>query len=116
VRKYIIGFFVFLQLILKFEEAFASCKVYGISDGPQSLSCDFGATKIELKCIKNKYYLNNRPVLIAFHLEVEDPKEVIPLVFKAEGMTLTAVLSNKKDKKSDLEVNGRNIFGNCSKI
>jgi hypothetical protein len=108
---FVLGLFLFTSL-----EARSECKVYGISDGPQNLVCDFKGQRVELTCKDSKYFLNNRPVLIAFHYEVENRNEPVPLVFKAEGMTLIAILDKNKTQKSELELKNKNIFGNCSKI
>lgn len=90
------------------------CKVYGISDSPQKIDCKFGTKKLNLSCDKSKYYLNGIPVIVAFHLEVQEGPS--PLVFKTEHMTLTVTFQGQIDRKSELETKDGIIFGTCSKI
>lgn len=70
--------------------AFAKCKVYGISDSPQKLTCQFPEMEVRLSCRWNTYYLNSEKVNLAFHMEVEEG--AVPLVFKTKsGVTLTVL-------------------------
>lgn len=74
--------------------AFAAklCKVYGISDSPQTLHCSFPEREIHLSCDDGKYFLNTSPVSTAFHMEVETG--TVPLVFKTSGMIMTVIMDN----------------------
>jgi hypothetical protein len=69
-----------------------NCKVYGITDGPQSLSCKLKGKFVKLSCLKGRYYLNGSEVKEAFHMEVEEG--TVPLVFKASDMTLTVMMDS----------------------
>lgn len=99
--------FVFLS-----SSAFAqACKVYGISDGPQKLSCSFKNLDIRLHCLKGRYYLNNSLVSDAFHMDVEEGAS--PLVFKTPSMQLTVIINSKKNIEGELEMSGMSYFGRC---
>lgn len=107
---------LWVSLIFLNSEIYAtpSCKVYGISDGPQNLSCEFSGKKMELQCLKGKYFLDRSPVTVAYHLEVESGPN--PLVFKTDGLTLTVTLENGVDKAAELETFKGTIIGICKKI
>jgi len=89
----------------------ANCKVYGISDSPQKLSCSFKALDIKLSCREGQYYLNNSLVSDAFHFEVEEGPT--PLVFKAPDMQLVVVINSKRDIQGEVEKSGITYFGRC---
>ncbi len=89
------------------------CKVYGISDGPQKLACTFSEKKVSLSCQNGKYFLNSEPVLVAFHLEVEEGSN--PLVFKTQDTTLTVVLEEKAGDAELKSASGEQT-GVCKKI
>jgi hypothetical protein len=105
-----------LGCLFLFTNSYAqnSCKVYGISDSPQGLTCRFKNKEMMLICKEGKYFFNNLPVLVAFHLEVEDGPT--PLVFKTDSMTLTVTLKDKVDAKAEIETKTGIIFGTCKKI
>jgi hypothetical protein len=88
----------------------SACKVDGISDSPQGMSCKFKNKEIKLTCQKGVYFLNEEPVSVAFHMEVETGS--VPLVFQATTMTLTAI---QLDKTYDAELSmGRShLTGIC---
>lgn len=87
------------------------CKVYGISDSPQKLTCQFGAETIRLSCQKGTYFLNQSKVNLAFHMEVEDG--AVPLIFRASDLELTVIMQSKIDIQAEL-VRGRLIRnGQC---
>lgn len=82
--------FLTLLLLISSLPAWAKCKVYGISDSPQKLSCDFESIKVRLSCKWRNYYLNGEKVNLAFHMDVEEG--ATPLVFKTNsGKTLTVL-------------------------
>ncbi len=109
-------FFLWVTLIFLNREIHAApiCKVYGISDGPQNLSCEFSSKKMELQCINGKYFLDRSLVTVAYHLEVESGSN--PLVFKTDGLTLTVTLENGMDKAAELETLKGTIIGVCKKF
>jgi len=80
------------------------CKVYGISDSPQKITCQFGTETIHLSCKQGTYFLNQSKVNVAFHMEVEDG--AVPLVFRASNLELTVVMQSKVDIQAEL-VRGR---------
>lgn len=83
--KILVIFSLFISL-----PAFAKCKVYGISDSPQRLSCDLGELNVSLTCKSRTYYMNGEKVNLAFHMDVEEG--ATPLVFKTNsGKTLTVL-------------------------
>lgn len=87
--------------------SWAKCKVYGISDSPQKLTCKFPELEVRLTCKLNTYYLNSQKVNLAFHMEVEEG--AVPLVFKTNtGVTLTVlpeaqILAEYNDGKVQME-------------
>ena len=89
----------------------ADCKVYGISDSPQKLTCSFKSSEIALRCKGGSYYLNSTKVLQAFHYEVEEGP--VPLVFKAKDMQLTVLIKSKVQIEAELEKNGKASTGTC---
>ncbi len=70
-----------------------ACKVYGISDSPQSLSCHFRTGELKLSCVNGQYVLGGLNVTQAFHMEVERGSS--PLVFQAPDLKLTATKMNR---------------------
>lgn len=101
----------FLVLLSVLPAHAAICKVYGISDSPQRLSCSFKALDIKLSCRQGQYYLNNSFVSDAFHYEVEEGPT--PLVFKASDMQLVVVINSKRDIQGEVETSGKTFFGRC---
>ncbi len=94
-----------LILVCLMNSAIArDCKVYGISDSPQKLTCQFGAETVRLSCQEGTYYLNQSKVNLAFHLEVEDG--AVPLVFRTSDFELTVIIQSKVDIQAEL-VRGR---------
>lgn len=87
------------------------CKVYGISDSPQKLSCRFPDRQVLLSCQDGKYFLNQSPVTVAFHLEVESG--TVPLVFKSSDMTMTVLLNDPIE--ADLALNKAEVRGSCKR-
>ncbi len=99
--------------------AFASkCNVYGISDGPQKLSCVIKVgkklKKMLLQCESSQYKLiwNNRsyPVDTAYHEEVESGSN--PLVFRSEKILFTAIIHHFS-AQAELEMDGHLYKGIC---
>jgi hypothetical protein len=88
-----------------------ACKVYGISDSPQKLTCSFKNQEIALRCKDGQYYLNSTKVLSAFHFEVEEGP--VPLVFKAHDIQLTVTIDSKVDIQGELEKGGKTHSGSC---
>jgi hypothetical protein len=88
-----------------------SCKVYGISDGPQGLQCRFPDREVLLSCINGQYFLDRVAVSMAFHLEVESG--TVPLVFKAPALTLTVVMD--RPIEAELQIGKVQILGTCTK-
>jgi hypothetical protein len=70
-----------------------SCNVYGISDSPQELICSFPSLTVELNCRRGRYYLNQTPVSVAFHMDVADDGPS-PLIFKTSDMQLTVLMDD----------------------
>lgn len=109
---------IFLLLIFSSLASATICKVDGISDGPQKMSCiiKMGSKmeKIRLQCKSSHYEFiwNNKsyPVDIAYHEEVESGSS--PLVFCSGAMRLTAIIDNSSTS-AELEVNGRFYRGIC---
>lgn len=100
-----------LAVLFSSSLSFASaCKVDGISDSPQGMTCKFKNTQIKLTCQKGVYFLNEVPVSVAFHMEVETGS--VPLVFQATSMTLTAV-QLEKSYDAELETGRRRLIGTC---
>lgn len=89
----------------------SACKVDGISDSPQGMTCKFKDRLINLTCQKGVYFLNEDLVNVAFHMEVE--VGAVPLVFKADAMTLTAVQINKSKYEAELQVGRTSMTGVC---
>lgn len=87
------------------------CKVYGISDSPQTLNCSFPDRQILLTCQNGKYFLNQTPVTMAFHLEVETG--TVPLVFKVEDITMTVLLNDPIE--AGLEMGKAEVKGSCKR-
>lgn len=88
------------------------CKVYGISDGPQKLSCSFNNLKINLHCKRGTYYLNSARVKAAYHYDVEYGS--VPLVFETNDMKMIVVMEPKVDIVAELERTGRApLMGTC---
>ncbi len=87
------------------------CVVFGISDGPQKLTCLFKALEVRLSCQEGTYFINQDRVASAYHLEVESGPA--PLVFKAPGLELVVHLHSKTDIQAELEQGGRVLKGDC---
>lgn len=105
-------FLIMSALLLSSLSALAKpCKVYGISDGPQSLGCQFGEEVVQLTCQKGSYYLNAVKVDMAFHLETEEGPS--PLVFKNDEQTLTVILENDGSYLAELERGQEYLSGTC---
>jgi hypothetical protein len=101
-------------LILVSFSSFAStkdCKVYGISDSPQTLTCTFPDLSLKLTCHEGIYALNEETVTMAFHMEVEDGPT--PLVFKSSSMQLTATKLPSQKFLGELDVNSQTLQGSC---
>lgn len=90
-------------------QASRPCEVYGISDSPQKLTCQFPARIVRLSCQNGTYYLNQSRVQVAFHMEVEDGP--VPLVFKAHDMKLTVLMNPVIE--AELELQKAEIKGTC---
>jgi hypothetical protein len=101
--------FIFIVTLNSWAHARA-CKVFGISDGPQQLTCTFFKEIVKLTCVKGNYLLNDQKVLQAFHLEVEEGDS--PLVFKAQDLTLTVVGTAGKFQ-SELQKKEGPVSGPC---
>ena len=86
------------------------CKVYGITDGPQSLICQFPSGKVKLSCINGQYILGGLNVTQAYHLEVESGST--PLVFQAPDLKLTATKMTRFFH-AELESKGVISHGTC---
>lgn len=101
-----------LFLLLGSLHAWAQpCKVYGISDSPQRLSCTFPKQSIQLRCQRGNYYLNDSKVDVAFHYEVESGPN--PLVFKTADLQLVVVIHSARRKLAQLEIGNTTLNGNC---
>jgi hypothetical protein len=86
------------------------CKVFGISDSPQRLICQFEDQQtVKLSCINGNYFLNKSKVLVAYHLDVEEGAS--PLVFKAKEMKLTVTFN--RPVEAELELGKVEILGTC---
>jgi hypothetical protein len=108
---------IFLLLFPCFAVA-SKCNVYGISDGPQNLSCiiQVGERKKEilLECESSRYKLiwNNRSYTVdsAYHEEVESGSN--PLVFRSGKIIFTAII-HRYSAQAELEVSGHLYKGIC---
>lgn len=101
-----------LVMLFTLPQAFAAeCKVYGISDSPQKMSCQFKAEKVSLTCVNGQYFLNSSKVSDAFHYEVEDGP--VPLVFKAPDMQMVVVIHRKNNIEAELDRDGNLFNGKC---
>ena len=91
--------FGLIFLFLSLKSWARPCKVYGISDSPQNLSCTIPKMgTFKLACIKGKYQLNGTAVEMAFHMDVEEGSS--PMVFKTKNLSLTVVEERGKFKCS----------------
>jgi hypothetical protein len=85
------------------------CKVYGITDSPQRLTCQFPAETLRLSCRAGEYFIDEEKVFVAFHYEVESGP--VPLVFKTDTRTLVVTMHSSRNIRAELEsknpVNGR---------
>ena len=88
-------FFTSLMLF-SFHASALSCEVYGISDSPQALDCEFSGKKTTLRCLgeTGAYTLNGEAVEVAYHEEVEEGPS--PLIFKSEKKTLRVLMYSDK--------------------
>ncbi|GEM_PF-3449860 len=90
----------------------SACKVYGISDGPQKMTCTFPKKiVIQLSCQNGTYFLNQSKVENAFHMDVEEGSS--PLVFKAKDMTLTTVAQSAQKITAELDREQVVVSGSC---
>lgn len=102
--------FIFVMLLIPALSAEAqTCEVYGITDSPQKLTCHFSEMDVALRCVSGQYYLNQSPVTVAFHMDVEDGP--VPLVFKASDMQLTVLMEDVI--KGELELSKLQLSGTC---
>jgi hypothetical protein len=81
-------------------QAAAPCKVFGISDSPQKLHCNFPNRDVALTCAAGKYLLNGSPITTAFHMDVEEGTS--PLVFKFPEGSLTVMMDDPVTAELDL--------------
>lgn len=100
----------FLALIVSLNAFASGCKVYGISDSPQHLSCTFPEKVLRLSCQNDTYYLNSEMVSVAFHMEVEEGP--VPLVFKSAHSQLT-LLKQQKNYDAQLLIGAESLSGTC---
>lgn len=91
--------FIFLFPALVQAQA---CQVYGITDSPQTLKCSFPSESVRLRCVKGKYFLDQVPVSMAFHYDVEEG--TVPLVFRTPKRTLVVMM----DRPITAELEGSN--------
>lgn len=97
---------LFFMTLLLSDLAFAKpCEVYGISDSPQRLNCEFPRLSVRLTCRNGVYYLNQSRVLNAYHLEVETG--TVPLVFESRDMQLTVTDSLGELQREKVTIEGR---------
>ncbi len=102
--------FIFVMLFTSVLQAEAQvCRVYGITDSPQKLTCHFSEMNVALRCVSGQYYLNRSPVTLAFHMDVEDGP--VPLVFKSSDMQLTVLMEDVI--KGELELSKLQLSGTC---
>lgn len=87
------------------------CEVYGISDSPQKLNCQFQKEKVILDCIEGIYTINDAKVIDAFHMEVESGPN--PMVFQNADTTLTIIKLSDKNIRGTLEVHSQKLKGTC---
>ncbi|HXH31132.1 MAG TPA: hypothetical protein VNJ01_10005 [Bacteriovoracaceae bacterium] len=90
----------------------ASCKVFGISDSPQALSCKFQDSTVILRCENGRYYLNSSKVTEAYHMEVEEGP--VPLIFQSREMTLAVLIESETEVRAELESLRKSIPGTCT--
>ncbi len=108
----ILSFFILLSSVDPTLAAPAKkCKVYGITDGPQKLTCKFRNQLINLRCVDGRYYLNQKKVRVAYHLDVEAGPS--PLVFETSKLNLTLVKESKTLTRARLRTLGKEHFGTC---
>ena len=101
----------FILLLSSLPALSKPCKVYGISDSPQGLSCTFPQEeKILLTCRQGDYFLGEAKVLNAFHLDVETGSS--PLVFKTQKNSLT-LIKQKADFSAEWESSDNVLSGIC---
>lgn len=101
----------FFLILTSFSLWATSCKVSGISDSPQKLSCLFNQESIELTCVNGHYFLNNILVEQTYHLEVEEGSN--PLVFKSRDQALTVVGTSKNEFSAEYARKGVLAMGSC---
>jgi len=65
---------------------------------------------MKLSCVQGKYYLNQSPVIEAFHMDVEEG--TVPLVFKAKELTLTVMMDSPIT--ADLTTKNSELSGLCT--
>jgi len=96
----------------------ADCEVGGISDSPQSMTCEIGQEKtlekLSLVCDDGSYKISWRgktfDVTDAYHEDVEEGSS--PLVFIAEKLTLRTV-SFTSYSSAQLVSDGKGMIGRC---
>jgi hypothetical protein len=106
--KMLIGLLILLGSVKAFAQA---CKVYGISNSPQHLSCNFSKMQVELSCQRGTYYMNDVKVDMAFHYDVE--RGPSPLVFRNEQMQLVVRIYSANRKRAELQLGNTHLRGNC---
>jgi len=100
--------------LLSFAAQAQDCKVYGISDSPQKLTCAFEDLRetYHLTCKKGQYLLNETPIKVAFHLDVESGPS--PLVFKGENLQLTIMINSRSNITAELQLEKIEVTGKCN--
>ncbi len=89
----------------------APCKVDGISDSPQHLSCSLRGLTVELTCRGGVYYLDEERVDVAYHMEVEEGPT--PLVFHTNKSELTVLMKSDAPMVAELVRKRSKIRGRC---
>lgn len=103
---------LFISLFFSGFALSSTCEVYGISDSPQKLSCEFSKLSAELTCRGGNYYINGEKIDVAFHYEVEDGP--VPLVFKNDELELIVLMKSPRID-AELVINGSSLHGTCKK-
>ncbi len=101
----------FIALLVTTAAAAGVCRVSGISDSPQAISCRFKETSIELRCDGGKYFINEFPVKAAFHFDVEEGP--VPLVFDTESFRLVVEIDTDHRVKAILSSEQETKKGKC---
>lgn len=105
--------FILFSLLLSQAALAISCEVYGISDSPQKLNCQFSGKKVSLRCEDSSgaYSLNGEAVEMAYHEEVEDGPS--PLIFKSAQKTLRVLIFSDKNITASYSDGPVTLNGNC---